>query len=282
MTLPLHVALVSEESSIDLAELMQVAAALQKQVVRDFGPIWKVNADVTAFPTLESLPLDYWPIVIKDDIGAPGAAGYHDDQNGQPFSLVEYSKDWTLTASHELLEMLGDPFGRRLVAGNSLIKRQGRVQYLVEVCDPSEAAEFSYEINGITVSDFYTPHYFDPKHSGGARYSFTNAIKEPRQVLKGGNLSWVVPGTNHWWQRTWFSGTKPTDRDLGPVQAENGNLRRAIDRLTAPDRLAAMATYQEAAPSALLAAQAGDPSFNGRATMIRGAIQDAIDKAVGP
>ncbi len=88
MALPVHVALVSEDASIELGELMQVAAALQKQVLRDFGPVWQINADVTAFPTLESLPLDYWPIVIMDDIGAPGAAGYHDDRNGQPFSLV--------------------------------------------------------------------------------------------------------------------------------------------------------------------------------------------------
>src|SRR5262245_56840424 len=107
-----HVALVSEEASISMAELMSVAAALAKQATRDFAPHWQGPARVTAFQSLDDLPLDYWPIIIKDDIGDPSAAGYHEDKDGQPFSLVQYSDGWPLTASHELLEMLADPFGR--------------------------------------------------------------------------------------------------------------------------------------------------------------------------
>lgn len=41
-------------------------------------------------------------------------------------------------------------------------------------------------MNGVTVSDFYTPHYFDPVVNPAVRYSFTAAIKKPRDVLKGG------------------------------------------------------------------------------------------------
>jgi hypothetical protein len=279
MALPVHVGLVSEESSIELAELTQVAAALQKQVLRDFDPIWRVSADVSAFPTLESLPLDYWPIIIKDDIGAAGAAGYHADENGQPFSLVQYSGDWTLTASHELLEMLGDPFGRRLVAGDSLRPDQGRVQYLVEVCDPSEATEFSYRINGLVVSDFYTPHFFDPQPSTGVRYSYTGAITAPRQVLKGGYLSWHVPATNDWWQRTWFGGANPVDRNLGQITARDGNLRRAIDRLTAKDRLEHMKVEPVGMPTAMMAAAAGTPSFDARARALRQCVSTIIAEA---
>jgi hypothetical protein len=39
------------------------------------------------------------------------------------------------------------------------------------------------------VSDFITPHYHDPSESRGARYSFTGAIKEPREVLVNGYVS---------------------------------------------------------------------------------------------
>src|SRR5262249_1031572 len=66
---------------------------------------------------LEDIPLDYWPIVILDDIEEPGAAGYHTDQNGQPFALVQADSNWVLTVSHECLEMLADPFGNRTLAG---------------------------------------------------------------------------------------------------------------------------------------------------------------------
>lgn len=98
---------------------------------------------------------------------APGAAGFHDDENEQPFALVQFSNQWALTASHEVLEMLADPFGRRLVAGQSPKAGQGRVQFLVEVCDPSEDTAFAISVNGIKLSDFYTPRYFDPVTAPG-------------------------------------------------------------------------------------------------------------------
>jgi hypothetical protein len=98
-----YVGLVSEESSVSMSELTKVAAALQKQATRDFGPLWKIEASVNAFHQLEDLPLDYWPIIIKDDIGSPDAAGFHDDEQGQPFSLVQFEAGWHLTASHEML-----------------------------------------------------------------------------------------------------------------------------------------------------------------------------------
>jgi hypothetical protein len=274
-----HVALVSEESKIKAAELAKVAGALSKQVSRDFGPIWKVNADVAAYEQLEDVPLDYWPIIIKDDIGDPSAAGYHEDKHGQPFSLVQYDSSWSLTASHECLEMLADPFGRRTVAGASPVKNQGRVNFLVEVCDPCEAASCAYTINGIQVSDFYTPNYFDPMPAAGVRYSYTGALKEPRQVLKDGYLSWYVPSTRKWWQRNWFGGAKAVDGPIKNLTLTGTNVRAAIDRHTEAARAEAL---DKASPSGKLAMRAlkGKPAkddpFHGRADELREAI-----KAVG-
>lgn len=233
-----HVALVADGANIPLKDLTNVAAALQKQVTRDFGPIWGVKADVSAFDSLEDMPLDYWPVIIKNDIGDPSAAGYHEDDHGQPYSLVTFDKDWTLTASHEVLEMLGDPFGRRMIAGQSPKKGQGRVKFLVEVCDPCEDASCAYTINGVVVSDFYTPHYFDPTTASGVRYSYQGKIKQPRQVLKGGYLSWYDPASKSWWQRTWF-GSSASDKKLS-LQIEGGNVRAAVDRVTQPHRAKAM------------------------------------------
>ena len=179
-------ALVSENMTITFSELGRVSAALQRQAVRDLGPIWEVQATVDAFQKLEDVPLGYWPIIVMDEINTPGAAGVHEDKDGQPFALVQASPGWSLTASHECLEMLVDPFGNRLVPGLSPKPGQGRVEFLVEVCDPSEAAAFAYTVNGVTVSDFYTPHYFDPVVNPAVPYSFTAAIKKPRDVLKGG------------------------------------------------------------------------------------------------
>ena len=136
--------------------------------------------------------------------------------------------------------MLADPFGNRLIAGASPKPGQDRVEFLVEVSDPSEAIEFGYSVNGIQLSDFYTPHFFDPVQGSGVRYSFTGAITKPRQVLKGGYLSWHDPLTDHWFQETFFSGSKPTFVDLGKLSASNGSFRSQIDGLSNAQSLKTM------------------------------------------
>jgi hypothetical protein len=226
-----QVALVSEIDEISASELTRVSAALQKQALRDFGPVWEVEATVDAFVRLDDVPLGYWPIVVEHDIGFSGAAGIHLDKDGQPFALVQYSDSWSLTASHECLEMLADPFGDRLVAGDSIKEDQGRVEYLVEVCDPSEAQEYAYTANGILVSDFYTPRFFDPVAASGVRYSFSGRIDAPRKILKGGYVSWHDPVSDHWWQQTWF-GDEPRFRDLGVFERGRQSLREMVDAAT--------------------------------------------------
>lgn len=141
-TLTPHVALVSDTPSVSFNQVAVVSAALQKQVTRDFGPLWDIDATVDGFDRLESIPVDYWPVILRDDISQPGAAGYHTDDNGQPLSLVQADANWALTTSHEVLEMLADPFGNRTLAGSpppqapAPISGFERVLYLVEVCDP--------------------------------------------------------------------------------------------------------------------------------------------------
>lgn len=234
-----QLALVSETQGLGVSELTRVSAALQKQVLRDLAPIWGIWASVDAFPDLDDVPTGYWPVVVLDNIGFPGASGIHLDQDGQPFALVQLTNRWTLTASHEVLEMLVDPFGDRLTPSQSIKPDQGRVNYLVEVCDPSEAFEFSYTVNGIRVSDFYTPAFFDPMPARSVRYSFTDTIKEPKQVLRGGYLSWLDPVTSHWWQQKFF-GPEPVFVDLGPQTFSAESFRTWIDREAMKERREAL------------------------------------------
>lgn len=230
-----QLALVSETKKVSASALSRVGAALQKQATRDLGPIWQVKATIDTFPSLEDVPIGYWPVIVtEEDLG--DAAGIHEDREGQPFALVGYDYGWALTASHEVLEMLVDPFGNRMMAGQSAKPGQGRVEFLVEVCDPSEDTPYAYRVNGILLSDFYTPNYFDPVAAPGVRYSFTGAIKAPRQVLKGGYISWHDPITDHWFQQTWFSGAKPRFRDLGKLTARQGENLRALLYKHTPER----------------------------------------------
>ena len=227
-----NVALVSETDSVSFSELTRVSAALQKQAIRDLSPVWDIQATVDTFANLEDVPVGSWPIVLEDDIHEQGAAGIHEDSDGQPFALVTAEDGWSLTASHELVEMLVDPFGRRLTEGQSNKPGQGRVQFLVEPCDPSEAVEFAYVIDGVTVSDFYMPKYFSTQFNPADQYSHTGAIKRPRQVLRGGYISWHDPVTDHWFQETFFTGNKSRFRDLGKLTASAKSFRRQIYDVT--------------------------------------------------
>jgi hypothetical protein len=218
-------------------------------------------------------------MIVMDDIGFDGAAGIHVDKDHQPYALITSSDDkdvWSLTASHELLEMLVDPFGNRLVAGDSPKKDQGRVMFLVEVCDPSEAAEFGYTVNGVRVSDFYTPHFFDPVAASGVRYSYTDAITEPRKILSGGYLSWMDPTTNHWWQEYWFSGSGPSFRDLGQLSADQGSLRSQIDRLTGKETNESVNKERSVTMAAGLPCKVNNQSTQARANSWRQQIQGII------
>jgi hypothetical protein len=271
MALSIQVALVSEGVEVGASDLTRVASALSKQVQRDFRPIWNVDATVDAFVQLEDVPSDSWPIIVMRNV--QGAAGYHEDKSGQPFAVVEFSDDWSMTASHECLEMLADPFGRRLRAGNlpeqaiALRLPPKRVRYLVEVCDPSESGEFGYQVSGIPVSDFYTPQFFDPVKSPGVRYSFTGAIDSPRKVLDGGYVSWEDPVSKHWFQLRMFpdesSAKVPhvidlTDETVFERLRATQSLRSAIDRVTKAPR------YREGEASLMAARVVGETSNQGQ------------------
>ena len=272
-----HMGLVSEigTETLSFAEVSRAGAALQKQLARDFGPIWGVDATIDAFARLEDVPLGYWPIVVEEDIQVAGAAGIHLDRNGQPFALVQYSNRWTLTASHEMLEMAADPFGNRVISARSIKPDLGRVEYLVEVCDPCEAPDFAYHANGVSVSDFYTPNFFDPVIDPGVRYSFTGAITKPLDVLKGGYISFHDPVSDHWWQQTFFDDT-PTFSDLGVLsQAGGTGIRSLIDALTnVPGYLEDVPSDTRFAKLAQSAGEAIETASSAKADALRAQIKE--------
>src|SRR6476646_10820499 len=183
-----HVALISEAPEVPLADLLPVGAALQKQVTRDLGPVWDIQATVDCFARQADVPPGYWPVTVTSNSSEAIQGGIHEDKAGQPFALVPATPDWSLSASHEVMEMLVDPFSRRTTSGQSPAPGHGRVDFLVEVSDPCQAV--AYSINGVVGSDFYTPNYFDPVTNAAVRYSFTGSITAPRQILKNGYLTW--------------------------------------------------------------------------------------------
>jgi hypothetical protein len=180
-----------------------------------------------------------WPVPLVKSL-PPGEGGFHMDKHNQPFAKVIAAPNddsWTIDASHETIEMLVDPSGNRMhsstaieIAGSKVQDTTGQFNYLVEACDPCEANGFGYTIQGIVVSDFLTPHYYDPVVTPGTRYSFTGALTAPRQLLKGGYISYIDEETDEWMQILWVDpGKPPTYNKLGPAPANTKSLRLWVD-----------------------------------------------------
>lgn len=199
----MNLALVVESRRIQRYEVQEVAAALQRQISRDLAPIWEVVASIDGFTSLDRVPPGYWIILVRDRLPMKGVVGIHLDEKGQPYALVQQSPGLSLAASHEVLEMLADPFSSRLVPGGAPKPGQGLVEVLVEVCDPVGSPDLGYTINGVLVSDFITPNYHDPTAVPGVRYSFSGAIQRPRDIAPGGYLSWREPTNEEWWTWSW-------------------------------------------------------------------------------
>jgi hypothetical protein len=204
-----YIALISDVPELTLEALGPIAHALQVQANKQFKPMWGIHANVEAF-TETTIPTGFWPIRILANIGQPGAAGYHTDANNQPYAEIQYAPDWTVTASHEMLEMLFDPFGNALIP--AVVNGQ-HVQVLQELCDPCEA--FSYLTgDDVAVSDFVTPYYYERAVVPNQRYSFLGNLSGPMAVAVDGYLSYL--DGNEWFQITNFSGQGIQVVDLGP------------------------------------------------------------------
>ncbi|WP_083684989.1 phospholipase D-like domain-containing protein [Massilia putida] len=241
-----RIGLVSQSASVDFPELSKVAAAINLQVARDLAPIWGVTGAVSALANAEAIEPGVWPVYVCDTLD-DDLAGFHLTAHNQPYAMVQYGPTWSLGASHEVMEMLLDPSGNRLIAANAvgivdneICDVPGKVEYLLEICDPSEDDKNAYLIDGVLVSDFYTPDYFAPSGTIGGRYSFSGRVERPRQVLPNGYLTWFDPITNLLQQVRHFGA--PAVRTLatgrpGEQSLTGGlSLRTFVDGLTRPIR----------------------------------------------
>jgi hypothetical protein len=204
---------------LDDGAITAALPALQRQVHEHVAPAWGADADLIFVPRGQAPPAGAWWLVILDDSDYAGALGYHDLTNeGMPLGKVfartdqQYNLAWTVTASHELLEMLADP-DINLSAFNATGGNTASF-YAYEICDPCELDEQGYDIDGVLVSDFVYPAWFQGfRTSGSTRFDHMGAISDPFALLPGGYAQLLdIPSGLGWYQ---INGPAPA----GPAQA---------------------------------------------------------------
>jgi hypothetical protein len=103
----------------------------------------------------------------------------------------------------------------------------GLFSYLVEACDPCEANNYAYDIAGIALSDFITPHFYDSGPTPGALYSFKGNIQRPRQVLPGGYISYRQ-SDGAWNQILWVDPASPPTYNNPAIAEDARSWREAV------------------------------------------------------
>jgi hypothetical protein len=199
MSIPV-IAITNESTVLTDEQVKAVLPALQKQVTSDFRAYWEIDATLVFWPKGTALVAGWWQIVVLDDPDQADALGYHElSALGMPLGKVfakldlEIGSSWTVTLSHELLEMLGDPDIDTAKQGPD-----GKF-YALEVSDAVEADELGYQIDGVLLSDFVTPRWFNDQ-VGMDRYSFKQRVNKPLELAPGGYIS-VCDGSG-WTQLT--------------------------------------------------------------------------------
>ncbi|MFI5174428.1 MAG: hypothetical protein ACHQKY_06205 [Terriglobia bacterium] len=205
--------------------------ALQTQVHRDLAPAWGIDADLTFVPKDTQPPSGSWWLVILDNSDQAGALGYHDlTQEGLPLGKVFAGSDlqlgyeWTVTTSHELLEMLVDP-DVNLTVFTQPNAHSGTL-YAYEVCDACEADDLGYKIDTTLVSDFVFPAWFESfRTKGSTQFDFGKQIQAPFQLAAGGYIGVfdVTKGTG--WHQITAEGA-PLTFDMRPRLGSRRERRR--------------------------------------------------------
>jgi hypothetical protein len=166
---------------VDLDKLID---AMQAYVDNFVVPVWGTPAKLVRS---EGFIKDAWAIVFLDNADQAGVLAYHDlTPDGLPQSNVfvkttlDNGELVSVSASHELVEMLVDPAINLMTTGPD---RQ--LVYAYESADPVEG--LSFKVNDIPMSNFVYPSYFEIFHKAGSvAFDAMNAVTEPFQVLKGG------------------------------------------------------------------------------------------------
>jgi hypothetical protein len=190
----IQIAVINSSTVLEDAQVEAAVADLQTQVHRDFAPAWGIDADLAFVPRGAEPKANMWWLVVLDDSDEAGALGYHDLTNaGLPLGKVfaksdlESGNSWTVTASHELLEMLGDP-DINLTAFVQKGDTTGTM-YAYEVCDAVEADKLGYTIGHTLVSDFVFPSWFESFHkTGSVQFDYCKKVKKPFHLLEGGYI----------------------------------------------------------------------------------------------
>lgn len=187
--------------------VQEAVRAMNRQIREDFIPVWgngrALELHAAAFDLADAATLTEESvrgdsvIYLVDEASLPGALGYHDLNTADipvGFVFVLNQGDWTITLSHEVLELIIDPTVNIFVPGPDPRDANNTVLHTYEVCDAVERT--SYLIDNIPVSNFVTPSYFTIGEAAGTRNDFLGVGVDSFGVTQNSHIAFFDLATS--------------------------------------------------------------------------------------
>lgn len=219
------ISIVNRSKTISDEQVLNAIRAINRQIREDFEPYWSLGAtlrlegsvgeqpDKLKLPEMRGDAILY----LSDKADVANALGYHEANfRGIPYGFVftelckKLKENWTVTLSHEALELIGDAQGNLLVQGPHPANPNKEVFHWFEMCDAVQSQ--TYTIDGVVVSNFVLPLYFTPEEQEGGRNDFLGCLSNGKGlrsfgVSPGGYIGYYDPQT-----RTHETYTAPADK----------------------------------------------------------------------
>jgi len=258
-------------------EVHEALRVVNRQITYDFAPYWSLGATLrlegrsTDKPDTKDLRDMRGDAVLYLWNGADvdGALGYHDaNHSGIPFGFVftalskQLGEKWTVTLSHEALELIADPEVNLLVQGPHPSSAERYVFYWYEMCDAVQAE--TYAIDGIDVSNFVLPLYFTGSAEPGGRNDFLGTMAPDGKTLRsfginpGGYVGFFNPLTGDHETVSRKNDKEAARRLAAKARFRAGRRAQRYERFLPKEELVAAGPVEADTRAALR--QAGSPS----------------------
>ncbi len=191
-------------------EVQRVVRAVNRQMQEDFRRYWHKEVHLrlegwTGEQPDPELPLDMRGdavLYLWDDNDVENALGYHAlNYQGVPYGFVftqladALGEPWSVTLSHEVLEMAMDAEANLLAQGPHPDPAEGgrMVYHWYELCDAVQSDV--YEIDGVPVSNFLLPLYFTEGEEHQNHNDFLGTRVPSFGLAPGGYIGYFDPET---------------------------------------------------------------------------------------
>jgi hypothetical protein len=188
---------VNKSTLVSNDDVKKMTRACAMQLRMHAAPLWGYRVVPVVYISNETdAPPGAWVVAILDDPNQADVLGWHTQNQGDLIygrvfarpvlnnggDALGKSLSVASVLSHEVLETYVDPHV------NLWADRGDAVGVALEVADPVESDSYPVTIDGaaVTVSNFVTPHWFDPRSGPNDQLDYLRHTKSAFEIAPGG------------------------------------------------------------------------------------------------